>query len=114
MTSGRTQGEGAYLISYDRSGAAYKPMAFDVLSLQIANSGGTAMNVTGGLVGIGIGATTAAAPLEVKGDGSNDVIRLQSNSSGNYCILRMSDTTTCGTGTLIQTNGNRALCLVCN
>ncbi|MBI5882728.1 MAG: hypothetical protein HZB91_06445 [Elusimicrobia bacterium] len=70
-----------------------------------------AKNYFGGKVGIGV--TSPNAPLEVQADSSNDGIRIKSNG-GNYCILRMSETTTCGTGTLLGTNANRAVCLVCN
>jgi hypothetical protein len=57
---------------------------------------------------VGIGTTSPNSPLEVKGD-----FRV-TTSAGNYCILQVSDTTSCASGALIGTNANRALCLICN
>jgi len=63
---------------------------------------------------VSIWTTTYAQPLNIKWDWNNDTIRLET-SSGNYCILRMSNTTWCPNGwVLLGTNANRAICLVCN
>ncbi|MEK6983465.1 MAG: kelch repeat-containing protein [Nanoarchaeota archaeon] len=88
----------------------YDPSGFGQMALYAAGSERMRIDSTGN---VGIGTASPNAPLEVKAGASNDVIRLQS-TAGNYCILRMSETTTCSSGTLIGTNVNRALCLVCN
>ncbi len=59
------QGEGSYLISYDRTGSAYKPLNFDGSVVRLINSGATAVTVTGGSVGIGT--TNPASKLDISG-----------------------------------------------
>jgi len=54
VTSGRTQGEGAYLISYDRDNSAYKQFAVDANNIELATSGTTKLSIlSNGNVGIG-------------------------------------------------------------
>lgn len=73
-------------------------MVNDALSIQY-NSGN-----------VGVGVSNPSATFHTKGV---DPIKFE-NPTGNYCIVRVSDTTTCSTGTLLGTNANRALCLICN
>ena len=65
VTSGRGQGEGAYLISYDRDNSAYKQFTIDAESINLVASGTTALNVTAGHVGVNV--TPGSGTLEVFG-----------------------------------------------
>ena len=46
VTSGRTQGEGAYVISYDRDNSAYKQFTIDADSINLSTGGTTRLSVT--------------------------------------------------------------------
>jgi hypothetical protein len=45
VTSGRTQGEGAYLISYDRDNSAYKQFAVDANNIELSTGGVSRMTI---------------------------------------------------------------------
>jgi len=94
VTSGRAQGEGAYLISYDRSGSAYKQLTLDAASVNLANSGGVAMRVSGGNVGIGIGTASPIRALHVNGE-------LSISRADKVAFINVSDINGNGGGSII-------------
>ena len=68
VTSGRTQGEGAYLISYDRDNSAYKQIAVDANNIELATSGSTKLSILSN-GNVGIGTTNPGYKFQVAGIG---------------------------------------------
>lgn len=80
----------AYLISYDRTNALYKPFTIDASTETFRNSGSAAMTITGS--NVGIGTTTPASNLDVagtpaaigtSGNTNDSIFRIESNNSND-------------------------------
>jgi len=68
-TSGRTQGEGAYLIPYDRTGSAYKQFVIDASTTILSISGTSKVTVdTNGYLLVGYTSSQGTYNLQVNGN----------------------------------------------
>ena len=65
VTSGRTQGEGAYLISYDRDNSAYKQLVVDANNIELSTGGNNRLTILSG-GNVGIGTTNPSQILEAQ------------------------------------------------
>ena len=52
VTSGRTQGEGGYAISYDRANSAYKALTLDASAINLSQSGATKVTIALGMLNV--------------------------------------------------------------
>ena len=104
VTSGRNQGEGAYLISYDRDNSAYKQFVVDANNIELLTGGSNRLSIlSGGNVGIGV--TNPGAKLDISGTGTaaNPTVQIVTTNSDafNHAMNAFNPNLTANEGNLI-------------
>ena len=119
VTSGRTQGEGAYLISYDRDNSAYKQFVVDANNIELSTGGNNRLSIaSGGNVGIGtesplstlhVRSNTQDGTLRVGGSGASLGLEFSYDQSGATTSIIQANPTYTNDGQLlkIRTDGDR-------